>query len=83
MFCCKCKSADASIQKVTIEFKCGNNPFTFYEQTFVIGEGESEIVIPITYDIMPKKCLKDISEICFVIKRNYVKIYWDNLKPKN
>ncbi len=73
MFCCKCKSADASIQKITIEFKCGDNPFTFYEQTFAIGEVESEIVIPITYDIMPNKCLKDISEICFVIKPNYVK----------
>ena len=50
-----------------------NVAITFYEQTFAIGEVESEIVIPITYDIMPNKCLKDISEICFVIKPNYVK----------
>ena len=70
-FYCKCRSMDASIQKVTIEFKCGDNVFKFYEQTFTIGKEYKEIKIPITYDVMPKKYLKDISEVCFVIRPNF------------
>ena len=73
IFCCKCKSKDESIQKVTIEFKCGDNLFKFYEQTFLINSDYSEIKIRISYDIMPQKHLKDISEICFVIRPNFVK----------
>lgn len=73
IFCCKCKSKDESIQKVTIEFKCGDNLFKFYEQTFSINSNYSEIKIPISYDMMPQKHLKDISEICFVIRPNFVK----------
>lgn len=70
-FCCKCRSNDTSIQKITIEFKCGDNLYKFYEQTFIIEKDYKEIRIPITYDIMPKKHLKDISEICFVIRPNF------------
>lgn len=73
IFCCKCKSKDETIQKVTIEFKCGDNLFKFYEQTFLINSDYSEIKIPISYDMMPQKYLKDISEICFVIRPNFVK----------
>ena len=73
IFYCKCKSIDESIQKVTIEFKCGDNLFKFYEQTFTVNSDYSEIRIPISYDIMPKKHLKDISEISFVIRPNFVK----------
>lgn len=73
IFCCKCKSNDESIQKVTIEFKCGDNLFKFYEQTFLINSDYCEIRIPISYDLMPQKHLKDISEICFVIRPNFVK----------
>lgn len=73
IFCCKCKSNDESIRKVTIEFKCGDNLFKFYEQTFLINSDYSEIRIPISYDTMPKKHLKDISEICFVVRPNFVK----------
>lgn len=72
IFCCKCRSKDKSIKKVTIEFKCGDNLFKFYEQTFLIDEGHSEIRIPISYDRMPQKHLKDISEICFVVRPNFV-----------
>lgn len=72
VFCCKCKSADISVQKVTIEFKCGDNLFKFYEQTFMIDKDFVEIKIPITYETMPKKHLKNISEICFVIRPNFV-----------
>ena len=73
VFCCKCRSANESIQKVTIEFKCGDNLFKFYEHTFTIEKDYQEIKIPITYDIMPKKHLKDISEICFVVRPNFTK----------
>lgn len=73
IFYCKCRSENESIQKITIEFKCGDNLFKFYEQTFTIGKDYEEIVIPITYDSMPQKYLKDISEICFVIRPNFVK----------
>ncbi len=73
VFCCKCKSNDESIQKVTIEFKCGDNLFKFYEQTFLINSEYSEIRVPVSYDTMPQKHLKDISEICFVIRPNFVK----------
>lgn len=44
-----------------------------YEYTFAIGQNYKEIVIPITYGIMPKKHLKDMSEICFVIRPNVTK----------
>ena len=71
VFCCKCRSNDNTIQKVTIEFKCGDNLYKFYEQTFTIEKDYKKIRIPITYDIMPKKHLKDISEICFVIRPNF------------
>lgn len=71
IFCCKCRSKDESVQKVTIEFKCGDNLFKFYEETFLINGDYTEIKIPISYDIMPKKHLKDISEICFVIRPNF------------
>lgn len=73
IFCCKCRSKDKSIQKVTIEFKCGDNLFKFYEKIIEINNDYSEIRIPISYDKMPKKHLKDISEICFVIRPNFVK----------
>lgn len=73
IFCCKCKSIDESIQKITIEFKCGDNLFKFYEQTFLVNSDYTEINIPISYGIMPQKHLKDISEICFVIRPNFVK----------
>lgn len=73
IFCCKCRSKNESIQKVTIEFKCGDNLFKFYEETFDVEKDYREIIIPITYDIMPKKHLKDISEICFVIRPNFAK----------
>ena len=33
IFCCKCRSNNGSIQKMTIEFKCGDNLFKFYEKT--------------------------------------------------
>lgn len=75
VFYCKCKSKDISIQKVTIEFKCGDNLFKFFEQTFTIEKDYKEIRIPITYNIMPKKHLKDISEICFVIRPNFAQIF--------
>lgn len=71
IFCCKCKSNDLSIQKITIEFKCGDNLYKFYEQTFVVNSHYTEIKIPITYETMSKKCLKNISEICFVIRPNF------------
>jgi hypothetical protein len=58
---------------MTIEFKCGDNLFKFYEQTFLVNSVYFEIKIPITYDTMPKKYLKDISEICFVIRPNFTK----------
>ncbi len=70
-FCCKCRSRDKSIQKVTIEFKCGDNLFKFYEQTFTINNEYMDVKIPITYEKMPKKHLKDISEICFVVRPNF------------
>ncbi|MCI8750229.1 MAG: toll/interleukin-1 receptor domain-containing protein [Lachnospiraceae bacterium] len=73
IFCCKCRSNNGSIQKMTIEFKCGDNLFKFYEQTFLVNSVYFEIKIPITYDTMPKKYLKDISEICFVIRPNFTK----------
>lgn len=73
IFCCECRSMDESIQKVTIEFKYGDNLFKFYEQTFLINNHYTEIRIPISYDAMPQKHLKDISEICFVIRPNFVK----------
>lgn len=73
IFCCKCRSNNKSVQKVTIEFKCGDNLFKFYEQTFLLNERYLEIQIPITYENMPLKYLKDISEICFVIRPNFVK----------
>lgn len=72
IFCCKCRSKDESIQKVIIEFKCGDNLYKFYEQIFDINKNYKEIRIPITYDVMPKKHLKDISEICFIIKPDFV-----------
>lgn len=72
VFCCKCRSQDMSIQKVTIEFKCGDNLFKFYEKTFTINNEYVSIEIPITYESMPKKHLKDISEICFVVRPNFV-----------
>lgn len=80
IFCCKCKSKDESIQKITIEFKCGDNLFKFYEQTFFISSDYSEIRIPISYDIMPQKYLKDISEICFVIRPNFVKNFFGKIE---
>lgn len=73
VFYCKCRSKNKSIHKVTIEFKCGDNLFKFYEQTFLINDNYSEIKIPISYDTMPQKHLKDISEIRFVIRPNFVK----------
>ena len=73
IFYCKCRSNNDSVQKVTIEFKCGDNLFKFYEQTFLLNEQYLEIQIPITYENMPLKYLKDISEICFVIRPNFVK----------
>ncbi|RKI39588.1 toll/interleukin-1 receptor domain-containing protein [bacterium D16-51] len=73
VFYCKCRSKNNSIHKVTIEFKCGDNLFKFYEQTFLINDNYSEIKIPISYDTMPQKHLKDISEVCFVIRPNFVK----------
>lgn len=73
IFCCKCRSNSMSVQKITIEFKCGDNLFKFYEQTFSIDENYLEIQIPITYETMSVKYLKDISEICFVIRPNFVK----------
>ena len=72
IFCCKCRS-NGSIRKMTIEFKCGDNLFKFYEQTFLVNNVYFEIKIPITYDTMPRKYLKDISEICFVIRPNFTK----------
>ncbi len=72
IFCCKCRSKDESIQKVTIELKCGDNLYKFYEQTFSVNQVYNEIKIPINYETMPKKQLKDISEICFVIRPNFV-----------
>ncbi len=75
VFCCKCRSKDMSIQKVTIEFKCGDNLFKFYEDTFDVGNEYIDIEIPITYEIMPKKHLKDISEICFVVRPNFVQSF--------
>lgn len=73
IFCCKCRSTNGSIRKMTIEFKCGDNLFKFYEQTFLVNNVYFEIKIPITYDTMPRKYLKDISEICFVIRPNFTK----------
>lgn len=71
IFCCKCRGCDETIEKVTIEFKCGDNLFKFYEKTFDINKDLTEISIPINYNEMPKKHLKDISEICFVIRPNF------------
>lgn len=71
IFCCKCRGCDETIEKVTIEFKCGDNLFKFYERTFDINKDLTEISIPINYNDMPKKHLKDISEICFVIRPNF------------
>lgn len=71
IFCCKCRSRDKSIQKVTIEFKCGDNLFKFYEQTFTVNNDYMDVKVPITYEKMPKKHLKDISEICFVVRPNF------------
>ena len=73
IFMCKCKSNDMSVQKLTIEFKSGDNLFKFYEHTFLIEKGYLEIQIPISYETMPTKYLKDISEICFVIRPNFVR----------
>lgn len=73
IFFCKCRSKDKSVQKITIEFKCRDNLFKFFEQTFVINEQYLDIQIPITYETMSAKYLKDISEICFVIRPNFVK----------
>lgn len=80
IFCCKCRSKDGSIQKVTIEFKCGDNLFKFYEQTFCINQIYDEIKIPINYETMPKKHLKDISEICFVIRPNFVQNFFGEIE---
>lgn len=71
IFCCKCRGCDETIEKVTIEFKCGDNLFKFYERTFDINNDLTEISIPINYKEMPEKYLKDISEICFVIRPNF------------
>ena len=73
VFCCKCKSDNNSIRNITIEFKCGDNLLKFYEQTFSISNNYVEIQIPIDYKNMPEKYLKDISEISFVIRPDYVK----------
>lgn len=83
IFCCMCKSSDSSIKKVVVEFKCGDVLHKFYEQTFEINENYTEIKIPINYDTMPAKFLKDISEICFVIKPNFVTNFIGNIEISN
>lgn len=45
--------------------------FKFYEQTFSVNNEYMDVKIPITYEKMPKKHLKDISKICFVVRPNF------------
>lgn len=79
----ECRSVDKSISRITIEFKYGANLFKFYEKTFDVTNTYTKIDIPINYNSMPQKYLKDISELCFVVRPNFVKNYLGQIEFRN
>lgn len=82
-FSFECRTANKSIEKIIVEFKYGDNLFKFYEKTFEIDNVYKKINIPINYDSMPKNYLKDVSEICFVIRPNFVKDQKGQIEIRN
>ena len=55
-----------------MEIKCGDNLYKFYEKTFLITDMYEKIEISINYNTMPLKYLKDVSELCFVVRPTFV-----------
>lgn len=58
-----------SISKINIEIKYSNNNNILDRQTVALGSGVNSIVIP--FKGMKREALKQISEICFVIKPSF------------
>lgn len=79
----ECRSKDLSIKKVIVEFKYGDVLYKFYESAFEVTDEYRSIHIPIDYALMPKKYLKDISEVCFVIRPTFVDNYIGQIEFRN
>lgn len=55
-----------SLRKIDIEVKHGDSNLVFYRQETSLGVGINNIIIP--FQKLKYKALKDVSELCFVIK---------------
>lgn len=79
----ECKTNNNSISHIILEIKSGMELFKFYEKKIELSQEYKKVIIPIDISEMPKQNIKDISEICFVIRPNFVRELIGELEIKN
>lgn len=79
----ECRSRDTSIQKLTVEIKSGDNIFKVFDNTYLLTSNFQKVSISINPSTIPSNHLKNISELCFVIRPNFVPSFKGELEIKN
>lgn len=79
----ECRSKDSSIDNVIMEIKSGNNTFKAFEITIPLSPEFKTVSIPINTSKISEQYLKDISELCFVVRPYFVPNFKGELEIKN
>lgn len=71
--CFEIRSEDGDISDMVVEIRSGNRLAKVYEKLFTISKQWEKGVIPLSSDTIRTKHLKEVAEICFVVKPNFTR----------
>jgi len=71
--CFEIRSENEDITNVTVEIKNGSRLIKIYEEQFKVSNQWEECVIPFYSDNIKAEHLREVAEICFVVKPNFTR----------